>query len=224
MDVESHNDLESIQKRECGLMEVLFSKEQFIKDRKIMQPVYEAFYTLCIYTKDFFDQQKREMEIIDFNDMEHFAYLLLQQDVIRQEVQDQYETILIDEFQDTNDLQESIIKEFCRQDNVFRVGDIKQSIYGFRMARPDIMRGHMVSKDPHDQTLVLDQNFRSNANIIEFNNEFYEKIMNTDLLGNHFDTIDIAHVGSPAQSEASQVPIRFVYTQYKDWAKENGIQ
>lgn len=214
---------ESIQKRECGLMEVLFSKEQFIKDRKIMQPVYEAFYTLCIYTKDFFDQQKREMEIIDFNDMEHFAYLLLQQDVIRQEVQDQYETILIDEFQDTNDLQESIIKEFCRQDNVFRVGDIKQSIYGFRMARPDIMRGHMVSKDPHDQTLVLDQNFRSNANIIEFNNEFYEKIMNTDLLGNHFDTIDIAHVGSPAQSEASQVPIRFVYTQYKDWAKENGI-
>ena len=94
---------------------------------------------------------------MDFGDMEHFAYQLLSQSDIAKEVQNKYEMILVDEFQDTNDLQESILSCFARKNNVFRVGDIKQSIYGFRHAKPEIMKHHMEKQDEFSCTLVLDE-------------------------------------------------------------------
>lgn len=86
------------------------------------------------------------MEVIDFNDMEHFAYQLLQDSMIKEEMYNKYQMILVDEFQDTNELQEKIIASFCHENNVFRVGDIKQSIYGFRQANPKIMQAWMEKK------------------------------------------------------------------------------
>ena len=124
---------------------------------------------------------------------------------------------MIDEFQDTNELQENIIQCFARKDNVFRVGDIKQSIYGFRQARPEIMQGHMDKEDENSCLIVLDENYRSNQSIVEFNNEFYDHIMNTTLLGKNFRQDDIAKVGTARQKDAEQHPVRFLYTEYLSW-------
>lgn len=199
---------------------LLFRNEIFEDDEKEMQPVLHEFCELVLETKKQYDLQKQAMEIIDFNDMEMFAYKLLQNDIIQKEISDQYQAILIDEFQDTNELQESIIASFAKKGTVFRVGDIKQSIYGFRQASPAIMERHMRSAD--ECTLYMDKNFRSNANIIQFNNAFYEKIMNSALLGEHFVHSDIAQVGVEAQSQREQHPIRFLYSDAEAWAEQTG--
>lgn len=198
-------------------LEAQIANNLFDFDFETENPLIKTFTDLVIYTKHAFDKQKANMEIIDFSDMEHFAYKLLQNPMIKEEVQAKYNMILVDEFQDTNDLQESIISCFARKNNVFRVGDIKQSIYGFRQAKPDIMLGHMQKEDEYSTTLILDENYRSNRSIIDFNNDFYEKIMNTEYLGQAFFDRDKAKTGTKSQSECEQFPIRFLYTEYGTW-------
>lgn len=215
---EYKNELEPIKdssrELEKEITKRLLPEEIYQTDHQQEQEIIHEFCDLCLETKQQYNAIKKEMEIIDFGDMESFAYELLKQPAIRQEVSEKYQAILIDEFQDTNDLQESIIRLIAHPDNVFRVGDIKQSIYGFRQARPDIMRQYMRSSA--NKTLVMDQNFRSNANIVAFNNDFYRKIMNTELLGSQFESIDEARPGLSAQSETPQIPIRFLYLDQTD--------
>ncbi|MBP3853011.1 MAG: UvrD-helicase domain-containing protein, partial [Erysipelotrichaceae bacterium] len=209
---------DAVKDLEKGIASLLYPKELWDKDQKDMQPVKQAFCTLCMKTKEAYQTFKRKAEVLDFADMSQFAYdLISQQDIVRNELKQKYAFILIDEFQDTNDLQERIIKLISRGNNVFRVGDIKQAIYGFRQARPAIMKGHLEGND--DTNIIMDKNFRSNQSIIDFNNDFYQKLMNTPGLDPQFSEIDIARVGSANQSLAKQYPIRFLYTEY---GKEEG--
>lgn len=209
---------EDLKKLEAEISSVLFSWSEFKEDAKANQKIVEEFCELVLETKKQFDLKKREMEVIDFTDIELFAYQLLQNDVIQEEISNQYDAILIDEFQDTNELQESIIATFAKKGCVFRVGDIKQSIYGFRQTNPAIMKKHM--NNPEECTLYMDKNFRSNANIIHFNNALYQKIMNSSCLGSQFQDSDIAQVGTERQEDCEQVPIRFLYTEYNDSKEE----
>lgn len=202
---------------EEAIFSVLFDPTLFNQDLKHNQELIQTFASLSIDTMHLFAKKKEEMQFIDFSDMEHFAYRLLNQPMIQEEIRNKYEMILVDEFQDTNDLQENIIQCFCRGNNVFRVGDIKQSIYGFRQARPEIMKKHMESTNKDDCLIVLDENYRSNQSIIDFNNDFYSKIMCSSLLGDNFIQEDIANVGTCRQSQGTQYPVRFLYTAYLDW-------
>lgn len=214
----SYEDIQGeFKKKEANIASVLFEQDLFIQDRKDNLSRIKTFCMISIYTMELFAKKKEAMEVIDFTDMEHFAYKLLKQPMIQEEIRNKYQVILVDEFQDTNDLQENIIQCFARVNNVFRVGDIKQSIYGFRQAKPEIMLSHMQKKDEHSRLIVLDENYRSNQSIVEFNNDFYNKIMNTELLGNNFSDDDIAKVGTPRQIETEQYPVRFLYTEYLDW-------
>lgn len=204
-------------KIEGNILNALYDKEDYEQDLNNNIDRINTFCTLSLLTMEIFAKKKAEMEIIDFTDMEHFAYKLLKQPMIQEEVRNKYQMILVDEFQDTNELQENIIQCFARKNNVFRVGDIKQSIYGFRQARPEIMQGHMNKNDDDSCLIVLDENYRSNQSIVEFNNEFYAHIMNTNLLGQNFRQDDIAKVGTSRQKDTVQYPIRFLYTEYLSW-------
>lgn len=214
---------EEYKEMETEIVECLFSMEQFKSDEKSNQKIRNLFIRLCILVYKFFQEEKRALEILDFNDMEHFTYNLLQDPLIQEEVRSKYEMILVDEFQDTNELQESIIACIERGNNVFRVGDLKQSIYGFRQAKPSIMLAHMKKEDEKNETLVLSDNYRSSASIIAFNNEFYEKIMNTSFLESQFSSQDIAHIGTSKQNEDPQYPVRFLFTQYEPYAIDHGL-
>lgn len=207
----------AFKKIEGNILNVLYEKEEYDQDLNNNIERINTFCTLSLLTMEIFAKKKADMEIIDFTDMEHFAYKLLKQPMIQEEVRNKYQMILVDEFQDTNELQENIIQCFARKDNVFRVGDIKQSIYGFRQARPEIMQGHMDKKDENSCLIVLDENYRSNQSIVEFNNEFYAHIMNTSLLGQNFRQDDIAKVGTTRQKDPEQHPVRFLYTEYLSW-------
>ena len=201
----------SFKDHETKIVENLFDEEFYLKDIQNHKALVYTLFELTNKVKLYFQLEKKKMEVIDFNDMEHFAYQLLQDPMIKEEMYNKYQMILVDEFQDTNELQEKIIASFCHENNVFRVGDIKQSIYGFRQANPKIMQNWMKKEDINNTPLLLQENYRSNASVIQFNNDFYSKIMNNELLGKQFEEIDIANVGTKGQMES-----RFLYTEYKD--------
>lgn len=206
----------SFKEHETSIVENLFDEAFYLKDIQNHKDLVDTLFELTNKVKLYFQLEKKKMEVIDFNDMEHFAYQLLQDPMIKEEMYNKYQMILVDEFQDTNELQEKIIASFCHENNVFRVGDIKQSIYGFRQANPKIMQDWMEKEDTNNTPLLLQENYRSNASVIEFNNDFYSKIMNNELLGEQFKDIDIANVGTKGQMESPQYPVRFLYTEYKD--------
>lgn len=206
----------SFKEHETSIVENLFDEAFYLKDIQNHKDLVDTLFELTNKVKLYFQLEKKKMEAIDFNDMEHFAYQLLQDPMIKEEMYNKYQMILVDEFQDTNELQEKIIASFCHDNNVFRVGDIKQSIYGFRQANPKIMQDWMEKEDTNNTPLLLQENYRSNASVIEFNNDFYSKIMNNELLGEQFKDIDIANVGTKGQMESPQYPVRFLYTEYKN--------
>ena len=206
----------SFKEHETSIVENLFDEAFYLKDIQNHKDLVDTLFELTNKVKLYFQLEKKKMEVIDFNDMEHFAYQLLQDPMIKEEMYNKYQMILVDEFQDTNELQEKIIASFCHENNVFRVGDIKQSIYGFRQANPKIMQDWMEKEDTNNTPLLLQENYRSNASVIEFNNDFYNKIMNNELLGKQFKDIDIANVGTKGQMESPQYPVRFLYTVYKN--------
>lgn len=154
---------------------------------------------------------KREKNIVDFNDLEHLALeiLLTEEDGVRvpsgvaDELSSQFEEILVDEYQDSNEVQETLIQSISRErfgkPNVFMVGDVKQSIYKFRLARPELFLEKYENYPKEDgpyQKIELQQNFRSRSQVLDGVNQVFYQIM-TKNLGNIRYTEDTAlHPGA----------------------------
>ena len=202
---------------EKQIAELLFTREEYTKAQQSVQPYLKTLIELARLTRSEFQKEKAAQQMIDFSDMEQFAFELLSMPDIAQEIQNRYDVILVDEYQDTNDLQEALIQKAARKDNVFRVGDPKQSIYGFRQGRPALMKDMMANPSDDLQIMIMDENFRSKSNIISFANEFFGTLMNTPGMESQFSKADIAHPGLDSQKELPQKPIRFLYTQYHGW-------
>lgn len=143
---------------------------------------------------------KKELKGLDFSDIEQLAYKLLKDfEIVRETYQNQYKEIMIDEFQDTNHYQNAISLMISNGKNIFRVGDIKQSIYGFRNARPEIMMKFVNTVDDLNETIYLSQNYRSSKNIVEFSNILFENLMNIEGSSMRYKGDDIVSIGSPRQ-------------------------
>ncbi len=165
---------------------------------------------LTIRYKQLFDEKKREKQLIDFPDMEHFALQILVNhpdeeeakgktcgeiiemctpSAVALEYRDYYREVLIDEYQDSNNVQElmlrSISGDMPDKSERFMVGDVKQSIYKFRLARPEIFMEKLHSYDKNekalDRRIDLHKNFRSRKEVLEATNYIFEKIMGADL-------------------------------------------
>lgn len=122
--------------------------------------------------------------------MEHFCFRLLYEETeqgslqlteLAQTLQQQYQEVMVDEYQDINDLQESILQAVSRENNLFMVGDIKQSIYGFRMANPQLF-AEKYQQFPADgdgccQRLDLNRNFRCRRSVVDGVNEVFSQLM-----------------------------------------------
>ena len=165
-----------------------------IKEADLTAPYIE---TLILMTQDFaerFANAKKAKNVVDFNDIEHMALEVLKH---TEEYKERFLEIYVDEYQDTNELQEEIIGTM---DNgcVFMVGDVKQSIYRFRQARPEIFidkysRFADIEKSTEDvDTLVkLSSNFRSAKEVLEDVNGLFRRIMD-ESLGKVSYTPDVA--------------------------------
>lgn len=151
-----------------------------------------------------FETLKQKQQALDFNDIEHLAYQILCYKEASDTLKNRYEEILVDEFQDSNFFQEAIVNLISKGNNVFRVGDVKQSIYGFRHAKPDIMRAHL--NNPDNEVYYLSNNFRSKENIVEFNNMVFKQVMNIEEFKDSYSTQDEVSVGLDSQ-KTHQVPV-----------------
>lgn len=162
-----------------------------------------------------FQAKKRDKNLVDFNDLEHEALKVLirvEEDGARaytdaaDELSMQYREVLVDEYQDSNLVQEELLKAVSRerfgQHNVFMVGDVKQSIYRFRLARPELFleKYHAYPSEPGEDgpnlKIELHQNFRSRDTVLTGINDIFYRIM-TENLGNIRYTEDAAlHPGA----------------------------
>ncbi len=132
---------------------------------------------------EIYQNEKREENILDFNDLEHFALQILQDEKIREDIKSKYKYIFIDEYQDTNGVQESIVNQLAN-DNLFMVGDVKQSIYGFRGCRPEFFASKFDSMQKSGQAvLTLNHNFRSAKAIIDMVNQIFSYSMTKEFFG-----------------------------------------
>lgn len=153
-----------------------------------------------------FTEKKKEKNILDFNDFEHLALQVLVRregekgipTLAAEELSRQFEEILIDEYQDSNLVQETILTSISRerinQPNVFMVGDVKQSIYRFRLARPELFMDKYASYTTEDspyQKIELHKNFRSRSLVLESINLIFYQIMQKSM-GNIEYTEDAA--------------------------------
>lgn len=136
--------------------------------------------------------EKQRRHVLDFADIEHAALEILTSDTdqsrhVAAQLRDQYAEIMIDEYQDTNGLQEAIltaIAEPAPQGNLFMVGDVKQSIYRFRQADPTLFMGktdHYAADESAGQLITLAENFRSMKNVDDFTNLIFKQLMDREL-------------------------------------------
>ena len=130
-----------------------------------------------------FDRLKEAENVIGYEDMLKMAKEILQADHgrIAGIYQERFKMIMVDEYQDTNQNQENIISCIARNDNVLRVGDIKQSIFKFQNAKPEMMKD-LIAKaaDTGDAVLPLQYNYRSHCSIIRFSNYLFKQLMNLE--------------------------------------------
>lgn len=126
-----------------------------------------------------YKNKKREENYLDFSDMEHEFIKLLEKDDLVEKLQKQFSYIFFDEYQDSNDIQNYIVDKLKNKNNLFFVGDVKQSIYGFRNARPELFLEKLESyeKDPDSVRINLSKNFRTDKDLIDFNNYIFDRLM-----------------------------------------------
>lgn len=195
------NIRKEIHKLEDTMAEKIFPEEILLADMARMYPYVEKLIEMCIDYRHAFQQAKEIAQGIDFDDMEHFALDILRCNnfEVANRLREQYHEIMVDEFQDSNAVQDSMVQLICRKNNVFRVGDVKQSIYGFRHARPELMKGLMNQRGEYDKVIYLNNNYRSKYSIVQFNNELFERLMNVDGFDKGFGEADYAYTGIPQQ-------------------------
>ncbi len=155
-----------------------------------------------------FQQAKQEVGMIDFSDLEHLCLALLvdlesteelKPSEVALELQDMFKEVMVDEYQDTNGVQEAIVNLVSRGDNRFYVGDVKQSIYGFRMADPQLFmeKYHRFNHDVNgvERRIDLSQNFRSHEAILNVTNFIFSQIMTDEGAGLTYGEAEALHTG-----------------------------
>ena len=128
---------------------------------------------------DMFFQAKKQRGGVDFNDLEHLTLQLLNDPETLADIHSRYKLVFVDEYQDTNPVQEAIVSRLATPDSLFMVGDVKQSIYGFRGCEPAIFV-HKYDKykaDGSGNVIELNDNFRSNSEILDFVNVVFNELM-----------------------------------------------
>lgn len=204
----SKDVLKDMQKRYCvGSIEEL---------AELLEQEREPLQALITLAKEFaarYSEAKKEKNIADFGDLEHFALQILVEKAeddlkptdVADDLSENFEEILIDEYQDSNRLQEIILNSVSRvrfgRPNIFMVGDVKQSIYKFRLARPELFleKYNTYTLEASDyQKIDLHMNFRSRAEVLDSINYIFSQIM-TKKLGNIvYDDAAGLHFGAKA--------------------------
>lgn len=177
---EIYNSIKDIaaESRDLGKDIINEIKKEFFASslKEHTEMVFKTFgSTKCLadMTREFgriFKAAKEEKNLIDFNDIEHYALDILKNEDVAAEYRDKFAYIFIDEYQDSNLIQDTLVSRIKRENNMFMVGDVKQSIYKFRLAEPEIFmqkyEEYGRGDDELSMRLDLNTNFRCKGNIV----------------------------------------------------------
>lgn len=134
-----------------------------------------------------FQAYKAERKLVDFNDLEHLTFEILNVEEAAAYYQSIFSEVLVDEYQDINALQEAILRRLTQQEaedgNYFMVGDVKQSIYGFRLADPSLFleKYETYSQEINGERIILAENFRSRKSVLSFTNFLFTQLMDEEV-------------------------------------------
>ena len=188
--------------KELGQRYFQSSEEEILEMIRYVREPIEMLIELTIQFMEQFGMAKREKNILDFTDMEHFALQILMtkdgeeihMSQAARELSAKYDEVLVDEYQDSNFVQELLTTAVSgwinQKKNIFMVGDVKQSIYRFRLARPELFMEKYKSystEEAKEQRIDLHKNFRSRAQVLESVNFIFRQIMGEDLGGVTYD-------------------------------------
>ncbi|MGV8906816.1 MAG: helicase-exonuclease AddAB subunit AddA [Acetobacterium sp.] len=188
-------------------------------DRRIaeLNKLQETIADLVKLTQKFrlqFLQKKGKKNLLDFNDLEQFTLKILKDPLIAQEVKSKYRYVFLDEYQDTNEMQETILQHVVRENNYFMVGDVKQSIYRFRLADPTIFikkYERFGRSEEKDKALVtLSKNFRSAKGVIDGVNTIFNSIMSLKLGEIDYDYRAMLYKGLPHEGPYEKTEIHLL--------------
>lgn len=197
-------DMEDIRKKYFML-----SPEEMLSQIAAIRPVAQELCRLALLYKKALAEKKKKRRIADFSDIEHFALRILVDEKTKEArpaaegFRKHFEEIMIDEYQDSNQVQEEILCAISRERegiyNRFMVGDVKQSIYRFRLARPELF---MEKFDAYGRgqefcrRIDLHKNFRSRGEVVDFTNDIFDKIMKADLGEVEYDSKAALYCGA----------------------------
>lgn len=140
--------------------------------------VVRALRAVVLQYEAAFAAEKRRLGAVDYADLEHMALKLLQMDAVAAEYRERFCYIAVDEYQDSNRVQEALLEAVRREDNLFFVGDVKQSIYRFRQAEPALFLEKLARFDgAHGTRIDLTSNFRSAPDVLESVNDVFRAIL-----------------------------------------------
>lgn len=197
-------------------------KQYFFAEPKVMAeqllktaPMAAELVRLAKEFAEAFAGEKRRKNLVDFHDLEHFALNILVDGTTKEprraaeEFRDTFAEIMIDEYQDSNHVQETILRAISReergQNNIFMVGDVKQSIYRFRLARPELFMEKYDTYDTQEsakQRIDLHKNFRSREEVLSFTNDLFSRMMARDLGNVEYDDAAALYPGASYQESA----------------------
>ena len=184
---------EACKKAMKGLEELLYApSEQLLREMEQTAPAMEALLELTLDFDREFEKDKQRRSLVDYSDLEHYAARLLtdeagQPTALARQLSERYGEIMVDEYQDVSRVQDTIFRAISREGrNLFMVGDVKQSIYRFRLADPEIFTEKYLSysdtaEEGQPRRILLRENFRSRREILEGANAVFSLCMSRRL-------------------------------------------
>ncbi len=188
-----------------------YSRENIIEDIDYLRPAVEKIVQMVMRLDKEYTKAKKEKNVLDFNDLELYAVKLLsqkengkiRQSKIAKELANGIKEIFVDEYQDTNETQELIFTLLSKeQTNLFMVGDVKQSIYAFRQANPDLFIRRRETYNYYDgenfpAKIMLRNNYRSRPSVTNFVNHVFEGVMTAESCGIDYNADELLISSAP---------------------------
>ena len=198
------------------------SGDEALEDLRAVAPAMLALLDLTADFSEAFRVEKLRLNAADFSDQEHLALTLLTgpdgtPTELGEQVAARYAEILVDEYQDANEIQNAIFRAVSRDGkNLFTVGDVKQSIYRFRLADPTIFlrkyaafKPHTQALDGEDRKIALSQNFRSRQEVLDAANFIFENILSVEMGELEYDEESALHFGADYYPPRTDCQVEF---------------
>ena len=199
---------------------LVYDSKSAYEDIFEMYDVLNILKEVIIKFDTMYKEKKKERNIIDFNDIEHYALkILVKKDEngnyvptdVAKRYREKFEEIAIDEYQDSNEVQEYILNTVSRGNNLFMVGDVKQSIYKFRQACPELFleKYYKFSLDGNENGLKIKlfKNFRSKKNVLDLTNIVFDSIMSKKLGDIDYNEEEYLNLGADFEKQENSLDI-----------------